>query len=140
MKREIKFRAWDTKYNRFEDYNNHKIGAMLYDKGIAMSTGYDSYDSPTWDWDKIEPERYIWLQYTGLKDKNGKEIYEGDIVKTIDNWDKYGMQAGEINQVYFNAGGFRLKPKDKNRLGFWIEDGKDVEVIGNIHENPELIK
>ena len=51
------------------------------------------------------------------------------------------MMAGEKREIYFNEGGFRLKPKwDKNSRGNWLEDTKDFEVIGNIYENPELLE
>ena len=84
---------------------------------------------------------YILMQSTGLKDKNGKLIYEGDIIKIPDDYDTYGMFACEKREVYFNEGGFRLKPKwDKNSRGNWLEDTKDFEVIGNIYENPELLE
>lgn len=80
------------------------------------------------------------IQSTGLKDKNGKLIYEGDIIKIPDDWGEYGMMAGEKREVFFNKGGFRLKPKlCKNVCGYWLEDTEDFEVIGNIYENQELL-
>ena len=78
-------------------------------------------------------------QYTGLTDKNGKKIFEGDIIKIPDDYDEYGHNAGEIYAVYFDFGGFRLKPKYTKARGYWLEDDKTVEIIGNIHDNPELI-
>ena len=79
-------------------------------------------------------------QFTGLRDKNGKRIFEGDIIKIPDDYDTYGMNAGEVYEVYFGFGGFRLKPKyRKNSRGYFLEDSGEVEVIGNIHDNPELI-
>ena len=79
-------------------------------------------------------------QFTGLTDKNGKKIFEGDIIKIPDDYDEYGHNAGEIYEVYFCFGGFRLKPKYSKARGYWLEDDETVEVIGNIHDNPELLE
>ena len=79
-------------------------------------------------------------QFTGLTDKNGKRIFEGDIIKIPDDYDEFGINAGEVYEVYFAFGGFRLKPKRSNAKGFWLEDDKTVEIVGNIHDNPELLE
>jgi uncharacterized phage protein (TIGR01671 family) len=85
----------------------------------------------------------VLMQYTGLKDKNGKEIYEGDII-----W--YPAEA------WMNQDGRAMVYWNKDSLGWYAEDTKqsgdcsndelvafispDIEVIGNIYENPELLK
>ena len=78
-------------------------------------------------------------QYTGLTDKNGKKIFEGDIIKIPDNYDEFGRNAGEIYEIYFCCGGFRLNPKYSQARGYWLEDDRTVEVIGNIHDDKELL-
>jgi uncharacterized phage protein (TIGR01671 family) len=80
-------------------------------------------------------------QYTGLKDKNRTKIFEGDIIKIPEDWDKYGINAGELFEVYFDYGGFRLKPKIyKDCRGFWLEDDGEFEIISNIHDNHKLLE
>ena len=76
---------------------------------------------------KVEWDERLSHQYTGLKDKNGKEIYEGDIVIAD------GTKADVFYTQRYCA--FELRATG-NAIGFY----KDIEVIGNIYENPELLK
>lgn len=73
-------------------------------------------------------------QYTGLKDKNGREIYEEDIIKTDFSY------ATWIGFVHFNKGNFELVDSDKNGQYLTLSVLSDIEIIGNIHDNPELLK
>jgi uncharacterized phage protein (TIGR01671 family) len=131
MNRVIKFRAWDDKTKRFiSDIDN----TYIRDDG-SIKRERDGYGG-IW----LETIDVIIEQFTGLLDKNGKEIYEGDIISIPDDWEESGFNAGENYQVIFAFGGFRLKPKyQKKAKGSYLEDDK-IKVIGNIHENPELLE
>lgn len=129
--REIKFRAWDTlnKIMVYEMFMFRK--AESYDN---VQTDYVYYNEFRDFEDGIARPCEI-MQFTGLLDKNGREIYEGDLIKTHD----------EIVKVYFNEAmacfdieydGGDTEPLVQP-MGEWVEQSN--EIIGNIHENPELI-
>lgn len=132
-----KFRVWDKRFSEFvEDFFVSEDG-KIYKKTKDTSYGFAISRETS---DKI-----ILMQSTGLKDKNGKDIFEGDIVKTT----RFFGRADEV-------GGFYEYDKEligvvKKLEGTWVIDtGNDAvplwseieenEVVGNIHEQPELLK
>lgn len=102
------------------------------------ATGYYYGETPYAGFVDVDPATVG--QFTGLHDKNGKKIFEGDIIKIPDDYNEFGHNAGEIYDIYFACGGFRLKPKYTKARGYWLEDDETVEIIGNIHDNPELLE
>lgn len=155
--REIKFRVWDK-----ETKHIHIFGDDIHDAITSegktnkiyyynLQNGCDSLD---------EDSDYVLMQYTGLKDKNGQEIYEGDIVKRslrdkderiyfedfyVIIFDKAAFQYKGIKEYYISETGRKWKQEEKE--GYRQDLGsnfgvniKDIEVIGNIYNNPELLE
>jgi uncharacterized phage protein (TIGR01671 family) len=126
MNREIKSRAWNKRekkmyqadfFNEFIVINQGKVGSVTGDIQDDSSSFYIDY-SRSDDWEV--------MQYTGLKDKNGKEIYEGDILKYHNGRHSHPIEF----------------PKDYMWLATRMESDEvasAVEIIGNIYENPELL-
>jgi len=127
MNREIKFRAWDS-------------DRKIMGNSIDIQTVYGSlamYNSIQRQNDE-EADYIILMQYTGLKDKNGVEIYEGDIVR----FGYYDIEIPEISRsigvVEYDDKHLCYKLGKKINVPFY-EGLRDIEVIGNIYQNPELL-
>jgi uncharacterized phage protein (TIGR01671 family) len=141
--REIKFRAWHGLDNKWlHNYAINREGCSICGENILM--GNWLCECRLEDLNDIVVE-----QYTGLKDKNGREIYEGDIVAAPFNDSKHRTKIFNY-PVVFTAGNplctshdprFTFEWwKDFSRNDYrWIPLLSDCEVIGNIHENPDLL-
>lgn len=124
--REIKFRVWDTKNKQFIPQSYFAIlgnGKLI----ITESSYYNHFTNTNAD-------DYIIQQFTGAVDKNGKEIYEGDIFKGGEKkWDAVEFMDGKF---IVNLQGSRVFDLDELCD---ISSRNYLEVVGNICENPELI-
>ena len=124
----IKFRAWDKIDN-----------LMLYPDKIIL--GKENYILNSSEERCYVPSEAILLQFTGLFDKNGKEIYEGDIAKithtgrakdgSLGKYTELGVMEFNVNGAFY---GFKCEDSLFNK-DFW---GMTVEIIGNVFENPDL--
>lgn len=134
MQRKIKFRGWDREYEKMtyfddEDYEYKPPLVFRLDQVFKKDSNYDDYED--FEYNDITDSVEL-MQYTGLHDKNGKEIYEGDIVKSffVDT-DEAG---NEIYKYYI------IEVKyDEVLCSYKIDKFMNLEVIGNIYENKELL-
>ena len=111
MNREIKFRSWSGKRFYFWGFINEEFISPIYKDDVIVK--------------KVQ-------QYTGLKDKNGKEIYEGDLVSYMDYEQPLIVHFCEDGCCQFRA---KLKG-----YGNTEQLSSEMEIIGNIYENPELLE
>lgn len=136
MKREIKFRG---KSIRSDEWCYGNLSIYEDERDI---TGYDIFGEGICDWKDETVDSDTIGQYTGLKDINGKEIYEGDIIKGLDSTKndilhvvKWDDQTASFEAYLIPFDKYLHKgPLSQNWLDFF-----DKEVIGNIYDNPELL-
>lgn len=131
MKREIKFRAWDNATSRMLVYEMHmsfypfaiQPNGAVYKEGVLQD--------------------YVLMQYTGLKDRNGVEIYEGDILRLMYPRLHFcgGYEGKEelIVQIDFHGGGFWFTGGGATDCNWHFYNDEDREVIGNVFEHPHLL-
>ena len=113
--RKIKFRAWETISQSMMSWKE-----LLPELSRILAS--------------TKQKNVILMQYTGVKDRKGKEIYEGDILKLIKS-----PYAGRLHVVEFFEGAFCLCDVMDTRLHFNLAQWPG-EIIGHIHDNPELLK
>jgi uncharacterized phage protein (TIGR01671 family) len=126
MSRQLKFRAWDTVDKKWLfGYEYSSLGGFSLVGEVTLMGELNSVALDRWNDVAI-------MQFTGLTDKNGKEIYEGDIVKY-----QVVESTPRIAEVTYLTDTFCLKNDIAMPTRYYSGTG---EVIGNIHENPELLK
>jgi uncharacterized phage protein (TIGR01671 family) len=123
--RTVKYRLWDKIAKKMVAPNKNILINLL---GKVCSEDTECGSGVL----ELKEETYELIQFTGLFDKNGEEIYENDIVRININGKTF------LHEVTFLNGSFCLVGSDYNFLGNYVH--LDLEVIGNIYENGELVK
>jgi uncharacterized phage protein (TIGR01671 family) len=140
---EIKFRAWDNVKNKMYFLGESDEVVFAFESNGIVATDITEHD---WGFKILEHLKY--MQSTGLKDKNSNEIFEGDIVEFT--WFDYvGSDTQFKGLVKYRSGLYEIWKNDKTEFfgsdgpfilnHVWLQD-EEFEVIGNIYENPELLK
>ena len=127
--REIKFRAWDKLLGFMVEPTKYHI---TLDGQMYFNNDGDKY---------CQSEKLIAMQFTGLTDKNGVEIYEGDLISKDYPFDATENITTETGEVRYMECGFCIWFEDDYDAWCFLQDpSKRHYVVGNIYENPELLK
>ncbi|MCK5602923.1 hypothetical protein KAR91_13660 [Candidatus Pacearchaeota archaeon] len=125
----FKFRAWDTFTKKMIFEGFHVIGEVTCFNGIEQYG--DEHPNPKYESSLMRLNDFVLMQCTGLKDKNGKEIYEGDIIAN-------NLVKG---QIVFDGGSYKLLYPNNEKVEFVLYvPTLTFEIIGNIYENPEIME
>jgi uncharacterized phage protein (TIGR01671 family) len=135
--REIKFRAWHKAEKKM--YGNPENTCWVEMLRVSGEAGFDECDvdltTENGEGQSVSFDEVVLMQYTGLKDKNGKEIYEGDIIKLYPS-DKSGVQI--LWDEHIAGFGFGNQTM-ADHLNFRKLAAINYEVIGNTYSSPELL-
>lgn len=147
--REIKFRAWDTKTSRYlNPWGDEKAGFHLFGETMCFDLIGQQICDPEKGTYLLRFNDLVIEQYTGLKDVNGKEIYEGDWLR-FSIFDYNGSDTQYHGCVVFTGTRFMIWNQPDNEFygsdgGFDLDDvymqDDEIEIIGNLHETPELLE
>ena len=156
--REIKFRAWDNKKKEWLfGYELPNLGGFsLLGETVLLDEFARTVNQFVFHRNGYNADDLKVMQYTGLKDKNGKEIYEGDIVAVEDSYVEPITDEGQgpteefchLSKVVFEDGQFGVKVKERGDIfgiGFHSlmeinQETSEYNIIGNIYENSDLLK
>ena len=144
--RELKFRVWDKQIKNWLENSSSLhcfsswticpfTGNLVDYVGDYSCDSFTSSPAVDYYWQGttiIKEPRYVIQQYTGLKDKNGKEIYEGDIILGEFYDTEYHHSVTIKHEVVFNNGAYNIASSNWHK--------PSLEIIGNIFENSELLK
>ena len=166
MNRPIKFRVWDTQTKRYlyqAEYIATQYGYLMHDHPYKLCLNYPDTHidfTPEEAYVDYHRQRLVMEQFTGLLDKDGKEIYEGDIIRFSIHGVPHGRYREDniVEPVWYSdeqaafVFGKYVVPEETNQYGhkvggytWWYSMSDDVdketlEVMGNVHQNPELVK
>ena len=157
MNREIKFRVWDSVHNKMiylKDcvsfggigvFDVFDVYELYLEENVLKCRGYNEYDDDFGGGISDETDLPI-MEYTGLKDKNGVEVYENDIIDIHQTVNGYNQFVIQYDNYKFSARYYNQKTKqilgwyqyDLDELFEINETEKEIEVIGNIYEDKEV--